>query len=199
MKEKKLLAEVFCARLSNRRNGESIARRLGESEPLVEQQLASLRKKGLVTGGKLRPHLTEKGRRRIKVVFTGGGYEIVHPGHLYTIREAKKLGDVLVLTLARNSTIRKHKGREPVASESDRLALMSSLRQVDAAILGSEHSIYDTLERVKPDVVALGYDQYHQETEIVNEAKKRGMRLRVVRLPSLDTDVKTSKILAEFI
>lgn len=199
MKEKKLLCEVFCAALTNRHDGKAIASRLGESDMAVERELASLRKKGLVAGSKSRPRLTDKGRSRIKVVFTGGGYEIIHPGHLYTIEEAKKLGDVLVLVLARNTTIRKRKGREPVASETDRLALMSSLRQVDAAILGSEGSIYETLERVKPDVVALGYDQHHVEAEIVSEAKKRGMRVKVVRLSALDVDIKTSKILAEFI
>ncbi len=198
MNEKKLLGEVFCAKLTKRSSG-SIAKRVGESEAVLGRQLALLRKKGLIVGSSSRPRLTEKGRSRIRVVFTGGSYEIIHPGHLFTLQQAKKLGDVLVLVLARSSTIRKRKGREPVAQETDRLALMSSLRQVDAAILGVKGSIYVTLDRVKPDVVALGYDQYHAEEEIRREARKRGMRLKVVRLAAQDFDIKTSKILAEFI
>lgn len=199
MKEKRLLGEVFAARLTNRPNSGDIAERMGESETTVKSWLASLRKKGLIGGSALRPRLTEKGRRRIRVVFIGGGFEIIHPGHLYTIGQAKRLGDVLVVVLARSSTIRRRKKREPVAKEADRLALMSSLRLVDAAILGVEGDIYKTLERVAPDVVALGYDQHHVEKEIRAEAAKRGMKLRVARLKAIDPDVKTSKILAEFI
>ena len=77
------------------------------------------------------------------------------------------------------------------------MALMSSLRVVDAAILGVEGDIYTTLERVSPDVVALGYDQYHGVKEIVREAARRGMRISVVRLKPAATDVKTSKLLEE--
>jgi len=198
LNEKKLLGEVFSANLT-RRSPRGIAKRLGLSAAEFEQQLDLLRKKGLIAGSSSKPRLTGKGRRRIKVVFTGGSFEIVHPGHLYTIEQARKLGDVLVLVLARSSTIRKRKGREPVTQEADRLALTSSLRQVDAAILGVKGSIYETMEKVNPDVVALGYDQHHAEIEIRREARKRGMRRRVVRLDALDFDVKTSKILAEFI
>ena len=199
MREKKLLGEIFCARLTKHGSTAWIAARVGDSEEEVQRQIGFLRKKGLVTGSSSEPSLTEKGRRRIRVIFTGGGYEIVHPGHLYTIEQAKKSGDVLVLVLARSSTIRKRKGRGPIASEEERRALLSSLRQVDAAILGSTGSIYETLERVKPDVVALGYDQHHAEGEIKREAKKRGMKLKVVRLSALNRDVKTSKILADYI
>lgn len=199
MREKQLLGEIYSARLSGRDGPAAIARRLCESRTAVELRLSAARRKGLIGGSASKPHLTQKGRKRIKVVFIGGGFEIIHPGHLFTIEQAKRLGDVLVVVLARNSTIRKRKRRAPVASEEDRLALMSSLRPVDAAILGVEGDIYETLERVRPDVVALGYDQHHAEREIKREAAARGIRLRVVRLKALDSDVKTSKILAEFI
>ena len=199
MKEKRLLGEVFSAQLTNHCSLRWIAARMDEREATVRRELALLRKEGLVTGSASRPRLTKKGRSRIKVVFTGGGYEIIHPGHLYTMEQAKSLGDVLVVVLARSSTIRRRKGREPVAKESDRLALMSSLRLVDAAILGARGSIYQTLERVGPDVVALGYDQHHAEKDIRREASMRRMRLRVVRLKAMDPSIKTSKIVAEFI
>jgi len=199
LKEKRLLGEVFSAQLTNHRSLRWIAARMDEREATVRRELALLRKEGLVTGSASRPRLTKKGRSRIKVVFTGGGYEIIHPGHLYTMEQAKSLGDVLVVVLARSSTIRRRKGREPVAKESDRLALMSSLRLVDAAILGARGSIYQTLERVGPDVVALGYDQHHAEKDIRREASMRRMRLRVVRLKAMDPSIKTSKIVAEFI
>jgi len=133
----------------------------------------------------------------LKVVFIGGVFEVIHPGHLYTIEEAKRLGDILVVVVARDSTVRKRKGRDPVAPEEERRRVLASMRQVDAAILGSETNIYDTLERVRPDIVALGYDQYHGEDEIHLEAERRGLKLSVVRLGSPIPSLKTSKILAE--
>jgi cytidyltransferase-like protein len=141
--------------------------------------------------------LTSKGRRGIKVVFIGGGFELIHYGHVYTISKAREMGDALVVSVARDGTIRKRKGREPLIGEEDRVRLLSSLREVDAAILGVEGDIYVTLQKVKPDVVALGYDQYHMEDEVRREAKKRGMALKVVRLDSPYPHIKTTKILKE--
>ena len=141
--------------------------------------------------------LTEKGRKEIRVVFVGGGFEIIHYGHVYTLAKAKHLGDALVVSVARDSTIRRRKNREPLISETDRVRLLSALRDVDAAILGVEGDIYVTLEKVKPDVVALGYDQYHLEEDVKREAAKRGMKVEVVRLDSPYPRIKTSRILKE--
>lgn len=199
MDEKRLLGEIFAADLTERDGLSSIAGRMGETEEKLRRQLHSLKKRGLVEGSMHRMRLTAKGRRRIRVVFLGGSFEIIHPGHLYLLRQAKALGDALVVVLARSSTIRTRKGREPVTPEPDRLELMASLRAVDAAILGSEGSIYETVERVRPDVVALGYDQYHSEEDVKRESARRGIPVEVVRLEALNTDEKTSKILKEFI
>jgi cytidyltransferase-like protein len=174
---------------------EGLAERLGLDRKEVGARLDTLEKDGMVErkdGGVV---LTAKGRGEITVVFIGGGFEVLHPGHIHTIEQAKRLGDVLVAVLARDSTIRKTKGREPFSDEEQRVKLVSSVRQVDAAILGVEGDIYRSLERVRPDLVALGYDQKHSEREIEREAKKRGIELEVVRLTSSMPEVKTSKIL----
>jgi cytidyltransferase-like protein len=194
---KQLLGAVFAASLGGTPTVGGIAQRLGVSRRSVEADLVELRKAGLV---QTRPRLglTRRGRKAIRVVFIGGGFEVIHRGHLYTIQKAKGLGDVLVVSVARDSTIRRRKKREPVCPESARVELMSSLRQVDVAILGVEGDIYETLERVRPDMVALGYDQHHAESEISSEAKKRGMDLEVVRLDSPYPDMKTSSLLADF-
>jgi len=198
LKEKQLLGEIFALTVATGRASQSaLAARVGEDARQLEGIISSLRKRGLLKGSKGDPRLTAKGRARLKVVFMGGGFEVIHPGHLHTLNQAKGLGDVLVVVIARDSTIRKRKGREPISNEQERLALMSSLRPVDAATLGVEGNIYETLERVGPDIVALGYDQYHQEEEIEKEALRRGMKLKVVRLSPADTDVKTSKLIAE--
>jgi glycerol-3-phosphate cytidylyltransferase-like family protein len=116
---------------------------------------------------------------------------------VYTISKARALGDALVVSVARDNTIRKRKKREPLIGEGDRVRLLSSLREVDAAILGVEGDIYVTLQKIAPDIVALGYDQYHMEGDVKREAEKRGMKLKVVRLDSPYPHIKTTKILQE--
>jgi len=175
-----------------------VAERLGLGTAEAGKMVRALKNKGLIVIKGGRASITQKGRRKIKVVFIGGGFEVIHRGHLYTIGKAKSLGDVLVVVVARDSTIRKRKEREPISDENQRLALLSSLRQVDAAVLGVEGNIYDTLEKIKPDLVALGYDQHHMESEIEREARERGMKLKVVRLDTPDPRVKTSALLKDF-
>jgi len=198
MDSKHTLVTIFSMGLNGERaDAPALATRLGVESEVAKKELQDLERTGMIEIDEKSARLTLKGRKRIRVVFIGGGFEIIHPGHVQTIEQAKKLGDVLVVVVARDSTIRMRKGRNPVTSEGDRLHLLSSLRQVDVAILGSQENIYVTLEKVKPDVVALGYDQQHVETDILREGKKRGLDLRVVRLGSNQPKLKTSKILSE--
>ena len=199
MDEKRTLGAVFSLGLGGHQPTiREVSERLGLETEEGNGRVRILSKKGLLSIRRGRVSVTSKGRTKIKVVFIGGGFEVIHRGHLYTISKAKSLGDVLVVVVARDSTIRKRKGREPVSDENQRSALISSLRQVDAAVLGVEGNIYDTLERVKPDVVALGYDQHHMESEIERESKARGIRLDVVRLDSPSPSLKTTALLKDF-
>jgi len=195
---KRTLGAIFALGLNGRlvRYGR-LAETLGLRVEELESRLESLGREGLVARESGAVSLTDEGRRGIRVVFIGGGFEVVHIGHVYTISRAKRLGDVLVAVVARDSTIRKRKGREPITKERQRVALLSSLRQVDAAILGGKGNIYDMLEKVRPDIVALGYDQHHREEEISKEAARRGLRVSVVRLGTPDPSVKTTRLLRE--
>jgi cytidyltransferase-like protein len=196
--EKQILGAVFSLGLGERDpTVRRVSEHLGIGTLDASRKVQALKKRGLIRLERGRVSITPKGRRKIKVVFIGGGFEVIHRGHLYTISKAKSLGDVLVVVVARDSTIRERKKREPISDENQRVVLLSSLRQVDAAILGVEGNIYDTLEKVKPDVVALGYDQHHMESEIERESKTRGIKLKVVRLDSPDPSLKTSTLLKE--
>ena len=198
MNTKKVLAAVFSIGLEGRRaDVAAISDRLSLSRSEAAREVAKLSASGLLRTVRGRISITPKGRRSIRVVFIGGGFEIIHYGHVYTITRAKELGDVLVVSVARDSTIRRRKNREPIVGERDRVKLLSSLRQVDAAVLGVKGDIYVTLQRVGPDIVALGYDQYHLEDEIRRESLKRGLKVRVVRLDSPYPGIKTSRLLKE--
>jgi FAD synthetase len=198
MDRKKLLAAVYCLAIEGRRpTVAAVGGRVGADVDATRRALEELARQGSLKLEKGEVKLTPRGRRRLKVVFIGGGFEVLHKGHVYTIERARALGDVLVVSVARDSTIRRRKNREPFANEQERVELLSSMRQVDAAILGVEGDIYETLARVGPDVVALGYDQYHSEADITREAARRGMKLKVVRLDSPYPEIKTSSLLRE--
>ena len=198
MDNKHTLAAIFSMGIKGEvADAAGLARRLGLRVREATEEIDALKKAGVVELDGKSARLTPRGRRSIRVVFIGGGFELIHYGHVYTISKAKSLGDVLVVAVARDSTIRKRKKREPLINEGDRVMLLSSLRDVDAAILGVKGDIYVTLQKVDPDIVALGYDQYHMEDEIKREAGKRGMKLKVIRLDSPYPHIKTTKILRE--
>lgn len=198
MNEKRVLGAVFSVNLKEGRvTARSLAKSLGTDYGEVSREVDRLARRGLLEKKRGALGLTRRGRRKIKVAFIGGGFEVIHAGHLYTISLAKSLADVLVVVVARDSTIKRRKGRDPATPETERVKLLAALRDVDAAILGSEGSIYDTLEKVRPNLVALGYDQHHAEEEILAEAERRGIRLTVVRLDAPNPQVKTTKFLQE--
>jgi FAD synthetase len=198
MDNKRFLAAIFSMSVvGERAEAKSLARRLSIGTDEAEEEIRELADQGLVQAVNGGAKLTSAGRRSIKVVFIGGGFEVIHYGHVYTISKARSLGDALVVSVARDSTIRKRKKREPLVGEEDRVKLLSALRDVDAAVLGVEGDIYVTLQNVGPDVVALGYDQYHMEEEVKREAAKRGLKVEVVRLDSPYPRMKTSRVLKE--
>jgi len=117
----------------------------------------------------------------VKVMATGT-FDLLHMGHIYYLKEAKKLGDKLVVVVARDSTVRKLK-HEPITPEEMRLDIIKELKIVDEAVLGHEDDMYATVKEIKPDIIALGYDQVHDEKKIEQELKKRKLVARIVRLP----------------
>jgi len=111
-----------------------------------------------------------------------GTFDLLHMGHIYYLKESKKLGDRLVVVVARDSTVRKLK-HEPITPEEMRLDIIKELKIVDEAVLGHKDDMYATVKEIKPDIIALGYDQVHDEKKIEQELKKRKLVARVVRLP----------------
>ena len=116
----------------------------------------------------------------VKVMATGT-FDILHLGHIYFLKEAKKLGDTLAVIVATDSTVRKLK-HEPVNPEQIRLDLIKELKIVDEAYLGHEEDMYEIVKEVKPDIITLGYDQIHDEKTVEKELKKRNIKAKVVRL-----------------
>ena len=135
--------------------------------------------------------LQDKGRSKLRVVLVGGVYDILHLGHLAALAEARTYGDLLVVVVATDITVETLKGRRPVFPEEDRRALVESLKPVDAAILGYEDvgmGYEQVIADVKPDIIALGYDQDSVARTVTELVEKRRLKVRIVRLAKFDRE-----------
>ena len=119
------------------------------------------------------PHLNPSGRKLITIVMTGGAFDIIHPGHIETLEQARALGDALIVSVARDSTFEKNKKRKPQHSEVLRKNLVAAIRTVDCSVLGSETDIFETVELLKPDIIALGYDQASRRGQDLGRSEKK--------------------------
>ena len=142
--------------------------------------------------------LTEMGRDSLRIVLAGGVFDIIHPGHIHTLNAAKLLGDVLVVVVATDNTAIKMKKRTPIHSQEQRQELVNSLEVVDLCLIGQENDIFKTVNHVKPQIIALGYDQIHQERYITEGCKKIELNARVARLQSPMPESSSSKIEKEY-
>ena len=111
-----------------------------------------------------------------------GTFDILHMGHIHYLKEAKKLGDTLAVVVATDSTVRRLK-HEPINQQEIRLNLIKELKMVDEAHIGYEDDIYEIVKEIKPDIIALGFDQIHNENEIKIQLKKRKINAKIIRLP----------------
>ena len=145
-----------------------------------------------------RSTLTERGRNSLHVVLAGGVFDIIHPGHIYTLNAAKALGDILVVVVATDNTSVKMKKRRPLHTQEQRQELVNSLFMVDLCLVGQEDDMFKTVNRVRPQIIALGYDQIHQEKFIVDGCKRINLKAEVARLQSPIPDSSSSKIEKEY-
>ena len=166
------------------------------SEDQINEKIDDLIEKNLVN--KDRITLTEMGRDSLHVVLAGGVFDIIHPGHISTLNAAKALGDVLVVVVATDNTAVKMKKRNPLHSQEQRQELVKSLKVVDLCLIGQENDIFKTVNLVKPQIIALGYDQVHQEKFITEGCKKIKLDARVARLQSPIPESSSSKIEKEY-
>ncbi len=132
----------------------------------------------------------------MKRVMVFGTFDILHPGHIHFLRQAKKLGDFLIVSLAREKNIRTIKGHKASHSENQRLTMVRALKIVDKAILGSKDNYIKHIISQKPDIIALGYDQKAFTKGLRENLAAAGLKkIRIVRLKAYEPgQYKTSKL-----
>ncbi|MCH9657686.1 FAD synthase [archaeon] len=194
--EKIVLSAMYVCQIQDKASFEMIEEKSMLSKESINSEIDGLVKKKLVN--KDRTSLTKKGKDSLCIVLAGGVFDIIHPGHIHTLNAAKKLGDILVVVVATDNTAVKMKKRKPLHSQEQRQELVNSLKMVDICLIGQENNIFKTVNHVKPQIIALGYDQAHQERFITEGCKKIELNAKVARLQSPIPESSSSKIQMEY-
>lgn len=131
----------------------------------------------------------------MKKVMCFGTFDILHEGHRFYLTQAKKLGDYLVVVVARDDTVKEVKKRQPLNSEAVRLKNLQPLGIADKVILGNSGDKLKVVEDEKPQIICLGYDQSFFTDKIKERLQQRGLNVEVVRLPAYKPDVYKSSLI----
>ena len=196
--EKKILCRIFLNNLEKKRTVKNIQKYLDIEKKELDRIINNLISNLLVKKIKTSYILTEKGRKNIKVVFTGGVYDIIHPGHIHTLKNSKQEGDLLIVSIARDNRVIKIKGRKPINNEKMRTILVSAIRYVDFTVLGSKGDIFGIVKKIKPNVITIGYDQTHQINELKKRVKINNLNIRIKKLDSPIPHVKSSDLRTKY-
>lgn len=132
----------------------------------------------------------------MKKISTFGVFDIIHPGHIKFLEECKRLvkDSELIVVIARDSTVLREKGRKPIMLEEQRKYVVQSLKPVDKAILGNAGlDKLKIVEKIKPDIIVLGYDQPWHEKQLKKELERKCMKVKIIRLKKL-ADISSTEI-----
>lgn len=122
-------------------------------------------------------------KKRRKIVFTNGVFDILHRGHVSYLAKARSFGDVLIIGLNSDKSVRKLKGSgRPLQKQADRAAILSALRSVDYVVVFGEETPGKIIREIKPDVLVKGADYKISEIVGARFVKANGGSVRRVRL-----------------
>lgn len=128
-------------------------------------------------------------------VLVFGTFDGLHEGHLDFFRQAKARGTRLVVVVARDTTVEEVKGHTPTEGELRRLEEVKKSDFVDQALLGHRGDKYRIVEEVRPDIIALGYDQNAFVSSLEEELVKRNLKAKIVRLEPYHPEKYKSSLL----
>ena len=113
----------------------------------------------ILTADQLAGILEDERQAGKRVVFTNGCFDLLHAGHAQYLEEARALGDILVLGLNDDASVRRLKGQSrPIVSETDRALLVAALTSVDYVCIFSEDTPYELIRKLQPDILVKGGD-----------------------------------------
>ncbi len=128
-----------------------------------------------------------------KIVFTNGVFDIIHRGHVEYLTEAKALGDILVVGLNSDSSVKMIKGdKRPIVAEENRAYVVASLKPVDYVVIFSEDTPYSTIKNIMPDILVKGADW--DEDKIVGSDIVKNNGGEIKRIKFVDNNSSTNII-----
>jgi 3,4-dihydroxy 2-butanone 4-phosphate synthase len=128
-------------------------------------------------------------------VLASGVFDLLHPGHLHYLNEARSLGDELVVVVARDSTVKEMK-HHPVTDERIRRQMVEGLEMTNWAVLGYEGDRTRIVKELQPDIIALGHDQVPDEESLRTELSQIDLKVDIVRISKSTGDLHgTSSII----
>ena len=116
-----------------------------------------------------------------KKVLVVGTWDLLHPGHISFLWEAKKLGKVYVI-VAKDTNVAKSKGRPPIIPEMQRAEVLKNLKPVDHVVIGDEVDFLKPVAEIKPDIILLGPDEKYSEEKLREELAERGLGPIIIRI-----------------
>jgi D-glycero-beta-D-manno-heptose 1-phosphate adenylyltransferase len=120
--------------------------------------------------------------RGATIVFTNGVFDLLHPGHVKYLQDARSLGDVLIVGVNSDASVRRNKGpSRPITPEPERAEMLSALAAVDAVVIFDEDTPADIIRAVQPDILVKGADWAADQIVGRDTVEARGGR--VVRIP----------------
>ncbi|MGA0285306.1 MAG: D-glycero-beta-D-manno-heptose 1-phosphate adenylyltransferase [Saprospiraceae bacterium] len=115
------------------------------------------------------------------IVFTNGCFDLLHPGHIDYLQKAKTLGDVLIVALNSDDSVRQIKGESrPVNSLNDRIAMLAALECVDFVTSFQEDTPYNLIDAIKPDILVKGGDYTKDEIVGADIVEDNGGELKIL-------------------
>ena len=132
-------------------------------------------------------------------VLVFGSFDLLHEGHKHFFNEAKKLGNTLYVVVAKDSSIKSFKGHESNFNEDERVEHIKKLEIVDDVRLGYEGDKWKIIEEIKPDIIALGYDQDSYTKGLEKGMLDRNLKVKIVRLGSYMPEKYKSSLMKESI
>jgi FAD synthetase len=119
----------------------------------------------------------------MKKVLVFGTFDLLHEGHASFLRQASSMGDRLIASVARDAFVRRWKGKAPLNPEGVRLRRLLDSGLVDRAFLSDRKpSTYEIINRIRPELICLGYDQDELKEDLKAWMEKQGMEIPVYRM-----------------
>lgn len=133
----------------------------------------------------LRARIDDWHARGLKIAFTNGVFDLLHPGHIEQLRQARSFGDVLVVGINTDESVRrlgKGEVERPIMPLADRITMLEALRMVDAVAPFEEDTPYELICEIQPDVLVKGADYRLEEVVGRDIVEARGGRVELVEL-----------------